>query len=303
MTQRHLGWRAGALGTGELTDDELARAWTHYRMCAWCREQVDGQREIRAELGKVSGPHIPPDVLSELYATPRWAAPPTAAPEPVPVGGGSHRPPRRRRTRSARRLAITTLGVVGLFTAAGLMSAFALGDRVLPAPEALRAARESAAVSAPREAVNSPHLADHAREETIAMLDWMASAGWSVPDSLPDGYYLSDFAHTASDEHALSVSIATPSGSVWLRLVHGRVDDGDLDGLSERLIGGRTVYCEDAGGQLAGVTNSGSELMAFVSNASDGDLAAVLANSPGPTTIAAGARIARGWGQIQAILS
>jgi hypothetical protein len=305
MRGSHLGWRASALSDGELTDEELARAWTHYRMCAWCREQVDGQREIRSHMGKASGPHIPPDVLTELYATPQFAGAVTAVAQPAGSGRASRRPPRRkaRRGRSLVRGAAMASGVVGTLVAVVFTGAFVLGDPVLSASEAVAAARETAADGV-LEPVPRSHLAPaYAEEESVAMLAWMAEAGWSVPHSLPHGYYLADFTYSRSDGESLATVVATPSGSISLALIHGRVDPSSLGSLTARQIGGRTVYCEEVDGHLTGVTDSGGELLAFVSDASEEELATVLDNSPDAKPIDASTRLARGWDQIRKLLT
>jgi hypothetical protein len=157
------------------------------------------------------------------------------------------------------------------------------------------AARQSAALNAAQEAANSRHPAHHAREETDAALAWMASAGWSVPSSLPDGYYFTSFEYSTVEDESLQVMIATPTGSVSLTVIHdSRIDPAHIGDLEERVIGGWPVYCQEIEGQLAGAMDSGGELLVFVSNASEADLAAILANSPGPEPNTAAARITRG---------
>jgi hypothetical protein len=191
------------------------------------------------------------------------------------------------------------LVTVGAIVVGGLSTAYAIGDSTRPAGQVVAAARQSAAVNAPREAANSRHPSDHAREETEAALAWMATAGWSVPETLPEGYHFTSFEYSTIEEEKLSVMIATPTGSISLTLLHARIDPSDLNGLTARVIGGRSVYCHEVDGQLSGAMNSGGELLAFVSNASEDDLAAVLANSPGPRAMTPAARIARGLSQMR----
>ncbi|MDR1428555.1 MAG: hypothetical protein LBJ08_12515 [Bifidobacteriaceae bacterium] len=294
MTGAHLGWRASALSDGELSSIELARAWAHYRTCGWCREQVDGQREIRAEMGKLSGPHIPPDVLIGLYATPRGAAQPASVHDRRAAGSADRRPHGRpERIRRARTVQVALVSTAAIVIG-GLTSAYALGDAALPAPQVVAAARESAVLNASREAANSRHPAEHAYEETQAALRWMATAGWSVPETLPDGFHFTSYDYSTFEEASVSVVVATPTGSISLTLLHARIDPGYPGDLEARTIGGRTVYCQEVDGQLAGAMNSGGELLAFVSNTTEQDLATILANSPGPAKVTPSTRIARG---------
>jgi hypothetical protein len=131
----------------------------------------------------------------------------------------------------------------------------------------------------------------------------MDHAGWSVPEQLPPGYFITRFEYRTFETESLSVSIATPSGSISLSLLHARIDPNDRGDLVERTIGGRRVYCVESDGQLAGAMNSGGELVAFVSHASLADLATVLANSPSEQPPGARARISRGWNRLLALWS
>jgi hypothetical protein len=227
-----------------------------------------------------------------LYATPRWAGAPAAVHARGEVTAASRRPPRRgiRRTRILQAALVAT----GALVIGGLSTAYGIGGAALPAHEAVAEAREYALLYAPREAASSRSVSHHAEAESQAALEWMASAGWLVPESLPEGYVVTWFDISNTGEETLQAMVATPTGSITFTVRHSRIDPAEIGDLQARTIGRHTVYCQEVDGQLAGATNAGGEFLVFVSNATERELATVLQHAPAPRDLTATTRISRG---------
>jgi hypothetical protein len=282
VKDRHLDESAGALADGELDSTEMAWAWAHFRTCPYCREAVDGQREVRATLRGLRGPHLPPDTLADLYGLP--ASAPSAAGHALPA------PPTRRRRR--RRVAMGSALTAVLLTA----GMFALGGwGVSPAP-AVSGARILADTTALTAAVSAGDLDEEDIDESGAIHAWLRADGWSVPAALPEGFYYSDFrTGVGTGENYVIVKVATPSGSIWTINWHIALSPGDLEGMKVETIGGRAVYVDEVATPKAGAWRVGPDFAVFVSDASDEDLAALIAASPPQARAGVGERFDRAW--------
>ncbi len=68
QTDRCLGERAAALADGELGPDARDAALAHLVNCDTCRDDVAGQRRLKARLGELSEPLPPAGLLERLTA-------------------------------------------------------------------------------------------------------------------------------------------------------------------------------------------------------------------------------------------
>lgn len=147
-----LGDVVAALVDGELEHAARERAQRHLAHCAACRAEVDGQRRLKARLGRAQADPEPPDALTARLLALRLPAdvaahrpPPPARPRPVRAGRArpvapdavtgparAARPgPARRQGRSRVRRGATLGSAVVVL---GLGAALALGGPQAAAP-------------------------------------------------------------------------------------------------------------------------------------------------------------------------
>jgi anti-sigma factor RsiW len=104
---RCLGERAAALADGELGPDARDAALAHLVNCDGCRDEVAGQRRLKARLGELIEPLPPAGLFERLSAMGSMGAPeldlgPDEWQGPTPTRHRVHLPSRRRPGRFAR---------------------------------------------------------------------------------------------------------------------------------------------------------------------------------------------------------
>jgi hypothetical protein len=303
--KKHLGEDAGAFADGELSPAQMAWAWAHHRSCAWCRDAVDGQREVRAELSHLSGPHIPPQALAALY---ELVPKSSVAVLDAPGGGAAPRPPsmnrphapvgpamRRRRHRRVA-TAVSALSLAFIVTVGAL---YAVGGWSSPGEDVVTGARTLAGANAGSKSAAVTAVTGAEEIASDATLDWLAKEGWSVPTALPDGYCFRDFEPMRwGGQEFVLLELTTPSGWMWVVSHHSHINTGDVEPLELRQLGGRDVYFDLSGHAEAGAFDAGHDLVAFVSDSPESEIAEVIRAYPEATERSAASRVARGWTSI-----
>ncbi|WP_066584756.1 zf-HC2 domain-containing protein [Cellulomonas timonensis] len=308
----HLGTRISALVDGQLPPGATERALAHVAVCPECAAELAAARTARSALAQARDVRPAPDLtdrLLSLAAGQPADPPPRRDPFASPASLGAdaraaaYTAPHAITGDLARRgpVRIVVAAVAGVGVACGGL--FLLGDQpsVLPSSHPAQALmllghesseRATSLAALAAGAAGATSLADGvAADDVLASL---RADGWQCPVTLPDGWTVTAV-QTSEDGSRLEVDLSGPGVSAVLTEQPGRLDVQALDGVTQIVLGDRTLYVLSE--QPWHAAWQAGDLVVEVVAASDSEtVQSVVAGFPGGRfDDGLQARISRGW--------
>lgn len=310
----HLGTWISALVDGQLPPAATERALAHVARCPECAAELAAARTARSALAQACDVRPAPDLTDRLLSL---AGGQPADPQPrrdpfaSPVSSGAHARAAAFTAPHAITGDLTRRGpvravvaaVAGVGVACGGL--FLLGDQpsVLPSSHPAQAltllGHESGerAASLAALAAGAAGGASQAGGDDVAAGDALAALraeGWQCPVTLPDGWTVTDVQISEGGSH-LEVDLSGPGVDAVLTEQPGRLDTQALEGVTQVVLGDRTLYVLSEQPWHA-AWQAGDLVVEVVAASGSETVQSVVAGFPGGQfDDGLPARISRGW--------